>query len=79
MSKGKNRTISQRDDGTWENKRDDAGRAGSTHSTQREAIDSARGMLENDGGGELSIKGRDGRIRDKNTIHPGNDPYPPNG
>jgi len=34
-------------------------------------------LLGNQGGGELSIKGRDGRIRSKDTIAPGNDPFPP--
>jgi hypothetical protein len=36
-------------------------------------------MLGNQGGGELSIKGRNGKIRDKKTISPGKDPYPPKG
>ena len=79
MSKGKDRTVSQRDDGTWENKRNDAERPSSTHKTQEEAISSARDMLGNSGGGELAIKGRNGRIRDKDTVRPGNDPYPPKG
>lgn len=34
-------------------------------------------MLKKQGGGELSIHGRDGGIRSKNTVPPGNDPYPP--
>jgi len=39
--------------------------------------DSAREMLKNQGGGELITKGRDGKIRSKDTIAPGNDPNPP--
>jgi hypothetical protein len=31
-------------------------------------------MLQNQGGGELTIIGRDGKIRSKDTIAPGNDP-----
>lgn len=77
MSKGRDRTISRRPDGDWENKRNDASRASSIHSTQKEAEQSAREMLRNQGGGELTTKGRDGRIRSKDTIAPGNDPYPP--
>lgn len=77
MSKDQDRTVFQRDDGTWANKRNDAERASSVHTTQREAAESARQMLENQGGGELSIKGRDGQIRSKDTIPPGNDPCPP--
>ena len=77
MSRNRDRTISRRADGTWENKRNDASRASSVHGTQADAIDAARGMLGNQGGGELSVKGRNGRIRSKDTIAPGNDPFPP--
>jgi len=63
----------------WLNKKNDADRASSTHETQQEAMDAARDMLGNQGGGELTIKGVDGKIRDKKTIKPGNDPYPPKG
>ncbi|NLT24637.1 MAG: DUF2188 domain-containing protein [Syntrophorhabdus sp.] len=79
MGKPRDRMVYQRDDGSWANKREDATRPSSTHRTQREAIDAARGMLQNQGGGELTIKGRDGLIRDKDTISPGNDPFPPRG
>lgn len=77
MSKGQDRTISRRSDGNWENKRNDSDRASSLHKTQKEAVDAARGMLHNQGGGELTTKGTDGKIRSKDTIAPGNDPHPP--
>lgn len=77
MSKGRDRTVSRKPDGTWENKRNDAGRASSNHETQKEAEKSARRMLNNQGGGELTTKGRDGKIRSKDTIGKGNDPIPP--
>lgn len=77
MSKGRDRMVYQRDDGKWANKRNDAEKASSLHPTQKEAAQSAREMLKNQGGGELSIKGRDGLIRSKDTIPPGNDPCPP--
>jgi hypothetical protein len=51
----------------WVNKRNDASRASSVHATQREAIEAAREMLTNQGGGELSVHGRTGRIRSKDT------------
>ena len=76
MSKDRDRTVYRRD-GEWINKRNDSGRASSVHGTQQEALDAARGMLQNQGGGELAIKGRDGLIRSKDTIYPGNDPNPP--
>ena len=77
MSKGKDRTVYQNKDGQWGNKRNDASRASSLHSTQAEAVQSAKAMLENQGGGELTTMGRDGKIRSKDTIPPGNDPLPP--
>ena len=77
MSKGKDRTVYQRPDGTWANKRNDAERASSVHDTQAAAAAAAHGMLRNQGGGELSVKGLDGRIRSKDTVEPGNDPNPP--
>lgn len=63
--------------GKWINKRNDSDRASSTHKTQKEAEQAAREMLKNQGGGELITKRVDGKIRSKDTIAPGNDPYPP--
>lgn len=77
MSKDQDRTIYRRDDGTWVNKRNDADRASSLHETQKAAIDAGKEMLGNQGGGELTVKGLDGKFRSKDTISPGNDPNPP--
>lgn len=78
MAKGKSgRTVYRDGDGGWLNKRNDADRAGSKHETQGDAIKAAREMLVNAGGGELTIKGVDGKLRSKDTIAPGNDPNPP--
>ena len=77
MSKGRDRTVYRRDDGSWVNKRNDSERASSIHKTQGAAENAARDNLTNQGGGELIIKGLDGRIRSKDTIAPGNDPNPP--
>ena len=77
MSKNRDRMVSKRPDGTWANKRNDAEKASSLHKTQKEAEQAARTMLNNQGGGELTTKGRDGKIRSKDTIAPGNDPIPP--
>ena len=73
----KNRTVYRRSDGQWINKRNDSDRASSVHATQSDAQDTAKEMLKNQGGGELTIIGRDHRIRSKDTIPPGNDPNPP--
>lgn len=77
MSKDRDRSVYQRDDGKWANKRNDAERASSVHDTQREAAQTAKEMLHNQGGGELTTMGRNGQIRSKDTISPGNDPCPP--
>lgn len=77
MSKKPGRTVSKRDDGKWQNKRNDSDRATSLHDTQREAVNAARENLRNQGGGELTTLGRDGKIVSKDTIPPGNDPNPP--
>lgn len=77
MSKGRDRTVFRRDDGVWVNKRNDAEKASSLHSTQADANKSAAEMLRNQGGGERTTMGRDGKIVSKDTIAPGNDPCPP--
>ena len=77
MSKRQDRTVYKGPDGEWKNKRNDASRPARSYKTQREAIQGAKRMLQNQGGGELTTKGRDGKIRSKDTIRPGNDPFPP--
>lgn len=77
MASKNNRTVSKRPDGRWENKLNSAAKASSLHDTQKEAAEVAKAMLTNQGGGELSIRGLDGKIRSKDTIQPGNDPNPP--
>jgi uncharacterized protein YdaU (DUF1376 family) len=77
MPKGRDRTVYKRNDGKWINKRNDKERASSIHDTQKEAENAARELLKNQGGGELTTKGRNGKIRSKDTIKPGNDPFPP--
>lgn len=71
------RTVSKRPDGTWANKKDGASKASSLHETQKAAEKAAKDMLKNSGGGELKVKGVDGKIRSKDTIPPANDPNPP--
>ena len=77
MISSPHRTVYQRSDGKWVNKRNDAERASTVHRTQKEADRAARGMLRRQGGGELTVKGRDGKFRSKDTISPGSDPFPP--
>lgn len=68
------RYVQKREDGQWEVVKESAGRASAVTRTQKEAVDRAREIVHNRGGGELVIKGADGRIRSKDTIAPGNDP-----
>jgi hypothetical protein len=75
--KGRDRTVYQRSDKQWANKRNDADKASGLHDKQGDAAKEAAEMLRNQGGGELTIIGRDGKIRSKDTIAPGNDPIPP--
>lgn len=77
MSKDRDRIVYKRSDGTWANERNDADRASSVHDTQKAAINAAKIMLQKQGGGELTTKGLDGKIRSKDTIAPGKDPDPP--
>lgn len=69
------RHVVKRPDGRWANKAEGARRAASVHGTQAEAVDAARKVARNAGGGEVIIHAADGRIRDADTI--GHDPSPP--
>lgn len=71
------RIVQQRADGDWEVRNPGGNRASAVAPTQAGAINRAREILTNDGGGELTIRGRDGKFRDSDTVRPGNDPHPP--
>lgn len=71
------RIVGPHRDGGWQVIAPDAERASSRHEKQADAIDRAREILSGDGGGELTIQNRRGRIRDSDTVRPGNDPNPP--
>lgn len=62
----------------WAVEREGAERASFLTATQDEALVRARELSISCGGGEVSIHGRDGRIRDKRT-YVKRDPYPPQG
>jgi len=65
-----NRMHVVRDESTGEWKVQSPARGGkvSHHKTQREAIDTARDMIYNSGGGEVVIHGRTGRIENTDTV-----------
>lgn len=63
--------------GKWAVRGEGNSRVTSIHDTQREAIDAGREIARNQGG-ELLIHGRNGQIRERDSV--GNtDPYPPRG
>lgn len=77
MSDNNDRHVVPNSDGGWDVVKPNASRASSHHDTQADAQDRAREIVHNAGGGEVVTHGRDGRIRDSDTIAPGNDPFPP--
>lgn len=77
MSNDNNRHVVPDGDGGWLVKKPGAERPSSNHDTQGDAIDRARDIVRNLGGGEVVIHRPDGRIRDSDTVAPGNDPFPP--
>ncbi len=64
----------------WGNQNVDATKPEKYYPTQKDAYDAAKEIVGRNGGGEVIITRRDnGQIREKNTIPPGNDTYPPKG
>ncbi len=63
-----------KDTGEWGARREGAGRVSGYFGTQKEAEAAAKEMSANNGGGEVRIHGLDGKIRDGDTVYPGNDP-----
>lgn len=68
------RVVQRRDDGAWEVRKPGADRASAVTDTQAAGIRRAREILGNDGGGELQVRGANGRIRAQDTVAPGSDP-----
>ncbi|MES9902816.1 MAG: DUF2188 domain-containing protein [Sedimenticola sp.] len=73
MSQKKDIHVVPHKDG-WATKKEGAGRAGSVHGTQRDAIDRAKGQAKREKT-EVVIHRKNGRIRDSDSY--GNDPFPP--
>lgn len=70
--KGSNRReVVPNPHGGWDIRRPGAIRAITHRATKQEAIRRAREMLQERGGGELSIRGRDGKISLSDTVRPG--------
>ncbi len=68
MDKSRDCTVFRRKDGRWINKSNGDDGALTVHDTKKAAVNAAREMLNNHGGGRLTVKGWDGRIKFKDTI-----------
>lgn len=63
--------------GGWKVVKPGGKRASATAPTQAAAEKRAKQIVTNQGGGEVRVHRRDGRVRDSDTVRPGNDPNPP--
>ncbi len=70
MAKSNQRHIVQHPDGGWAVKKPHSLHASSRHSTQAEAQVRAKEILSRGGGGEAVTHGRDGSIRQSDTVYP---------
>jgi len=77
MANQNNRHVVPNPSGGWNVVRPNADRASAHLPTQADAIDRARDIVTNLGGGEVRIHGRNGVIRDTDTVGGGHDPNPP--
>lgn len=74
MTNSNDRYVVPNPNGGWDVKAPGASRSSAHTGTQAQAINRGRQIVGNAGGGELNIQCRDGQIRAKDTIAPGNDP-----
>ncbi|MDQ1597004.1 MAG: hypothetical protein QOI70_428 [Microbacteriaceae bacterium] len=72
--KPQRRIVEPNPDGGWDVAARNATRASAHYDKQADAIDRARQILGNIGGGELEIRGQDGQVRKQDTVPHGNDP-----
>jgi Uncharacterized protein conserved in bacteria (DUF2188) len=70
MANSNQRHIVQHPDGGWTVKKPHSLHASSRHSTQAQAQTRAKEILSHSGGGESITHGRDGQIRDSDTVQP---------
>lgn len=79
MAPRNERHVVPNPNGGWDVRKPGSSRSSGHSDTQADAINRARGIVRNVGGGEVVIHRPNGRIRDSDTIAPGNDPFPPKG
>jgi hypothetical protein len=59
--------------GKWNIQKEGGAKSSGSADTQKEAEKIAKGFAGNSGGGEVRIHGLDGKIRDSDTVAPGNE------
>lgn len=67
--------VIAKSDGHWSVKKTGAERASGNFSTKAAAVTSAKKLVTKDGGGELIVHGKDGRVNRRDSY--GIDPNPP--
>lgn len=68
-----NRNVVPNPEGGWD-VTGGGSRASAHTDTQKEAVERAKEIVGNAGGGEVSTHGRDGKVRARDTVRPGNAP-----
>ena len=63
-----------KEEGKWTVQKEGANRSSGSAASQKESEKMAKEFASNSGGGEVRIHGLDGKIRDSDTVPPGNDP-----
>ncbi|MCD9188470.1 MAG: DUF2188 domain-containing protein [Pyrinomonadaceae bacterium] len=66
--------VIAKSDGAWSVKRTGAERASGNYPTKAAAVTSAKRLVSKEGGGELIIHGKDGRVSSRSCF--GNEPEP---
>ncbi len=77
MSSTNRRHVVPGKSGGWDVKKPSGQRSSARTDTQAQAVARTKETVGRAGGGEVRIHGRDGAIRDLDTVAPGNDPNPP--
>jgi sarcosine oxidase gamma subunit len=77
MPKSTRRHVVPNPDGGWKVVKPGGKRASAKTATQAQAEKRAKEIVANQGGGEVRVHRPDGRVRDSDTVRPGNDPNPP--
>lgn len=65
--------VPNKERGGWDVVKEDHDRSSVHTDTKREAIDTGREIVRNQGGGELRIQNREGDLIDSDTISPGHE------